>query len=294
MHAIRKYKFDFLMCALIVLFSLCCLLPMLLIVAVSFTPESVIIRSGYQLIPESLTLKAYETVLKDGGPLLRSYLVTIALTVVGTVLGVMVTAMTGYALSRKHMIGRTALSFYFFFTLMFSGGLVPWYIICGMLGLRDNVWALLIPNLLFNAFNMFLVRNFMAHIPDALMESAKIDGASEYRIAFRIYFPLSMPVLATIALFISMSYWNDWWNAIMLVDDKRLYTTVFLVQAAVGISHVGANDKHGDAQDGKATHRIGQNGHSGDHGGPHHTDVSLLAAVFCQGPGDRIRQRLVS
>lgn len=223
MAVTKNNKFDYLMALVIVLYSVCCLLPMVLVVMVSFTSESAIVRHGYQLLPSEYSLNAYSTLLKNGAALGRSYLVSIFVTAIGTIGGVAITGMTGYALSRKDLFGRNFLSFYFFFTMMFSGGLVPWYIICGMLGLRDNIWALIVPNLLFSCFNMFLVRNFMAQLPEALNESAKLDGAGEFLIAFRIYFPLSLPVLATIALFISIAYWNDWWNAIMLLDNAKLF-----------------------------------------------------------------------
>lgn len=215
--------FDWIMYVGVALFSVCCLLPMLLVVMVSFTDESAIVRYGYQLIPSQLSLQAYTTLLKNGSALIRSYGVSIVVTVVGTLLGMCITAMAGYALSNRNLAGRNFLSLYFFFTMMFSGGLVPWYMICTKLGFRDNLTALIVPNLLFSCFNMFLVRNFMASLPAALSESARIDGAGEFRIAFQIYFPLSTPVLATIALFIGIAYWNDWWNAIMLIDTETLF-----------------------------------------------------------------------
>ncbi|NLG26147.1 MAG: carbohydrate ABC transporter permease [Clostridiales bacterium] len=219
----RINGYDIAMYIIIALFSVCCLLPMLLVAMVSITDEASIVKYGYQLIPESLSVSAYAAMFRNGSALLRSYGISIAVTLAGTLAGMTITGMAGYALANRELLGRGVLSFYFFFTMLFSGGLVPWYIICQKLGLLNNIYALIVPNLLFSCFNMFLVRNFMAQLPAALRESAKIDGAGEFRIAFRIYFPLSTPVLATIALFISIAYWNDWWNAIMLVDDSWLY-----------------------------------------------------------------------
>ena len=219
----RISGYDWIIYIVIALFSVCCLLPMLLVVMVSFTDEMSIMRNGYQLWPSAFSISAYETMFRNGTALVRSYGVSITITVVGTLGGIIITSMAGYALANKQLYGKNALSFYFFFTMMFSGGLVPWYIICGKLGLQNNLGALIVPNLLFNCFNMFLVRNFMAQLPEALRESAKIDGANEYRIAFQIYFPLATPVIATIALFIAIAYWNDWWNAIMLVDNDKLF-----------------------------------------------------------------------
>ena len=124
---------------------------------------------------------------------------------------------------------RNQLSFFFFIPMTFTAGLVPWYMICTQLGLRDNFVALLIPNLLFSPFNMYLVRNYMSEMPGELRESAYIDGATDVHIFFKIYMPLSVPVLATVALFYGLAYWNDWWNAIMLVDDKKLYPLQYLL-----------------------------------------------------------------
>lgn len=118
---------------------------------------------------------------------------------------------------------------YFFIPMVFGSGIVPWYLICNALHLRNNLFALIIPNLLFNTFNMFLVRNFMSGLPDSLRESATIDGANDAVIAVKIYFPLAVPVLATVGLFYALGYWNDWWNAIMLVEDKKLYPIQYLL-----------------------------------------------------------------
>lgn len=140
-----------------------------------------------------------------------------------------ITAMAAYTLSNPNVKYRAGLNLYFFITLLFNGGLVPWYIMCKKLGLVDNMLALIVPVLLFNAFNMFLVRNFMESLPGALRESAYMDGANDVRIAFQIYLPLCVPVLATILLFYALAYWNDWFNAIMLVDDKNLYPLQYVL-----------------------------------------------------------------
>lgn len=113
--------------------------------------------------------------------------------------------------------------------MIFSAGIVPWYLMNRWLGLTDNILALIIPSLLFSPFNLFLVRNFMNGVPDSLRESATIDGANDLTIAFRIYLPLCTPVLATIALFYGLDYWNNWWNAIMLINDRSLYPLQFLL-----------------------------------------------------------------
>jgi putative aldouronate transport system permease protein len=208
---------------LITLFSLFCALPLILLFMISVTEEKSIIKNGYQLLPENFSFEAYKMIFASGSDVFNSYMVTIFITVVGTLSAVIITAMAAYTLSNKSVKHRNTLSLFFFITMVFSGGIVPWYMICVKLGLRNNILALIIPSLLFNPFNLFLVRNYMNGIPDSLRESAWIDGAGDIRIAFQIYLPLSAPVLAAIALFYGLAYWNNWWNAIMLVDTENLY-----------------------------------------------------------------------
>jgi putative aldouronate transport system permease protein len=210
-------------------FAAACLLPMVLTFMVSISDENSIMRNGYRLVPERFSLEAYRTLYNSGAVLLRSYLVTITITVVGSVLAVLITAMAAYTLSNPNVKYRSGLNLYFFITMLFNGGLVPWYIMCKKLGLTDNLLALIVPGLMFNAFNMFLVRNFMDSLPGALRESAYIDGANDIRIAFRIYLPLCVPVLATVLLFYALAYWNDWFNAIMLVDNKNLFPLQYVL-----------------------------------------------------------------
>ena len=210
-------------------FAVFCAVPMLLIVMVSFTDEAAIIEFGYSLIPAEVSVEAYKIIFRRGSSVLRSYTVTGFVTFVGTLLAVAITAMAAYTLANKHVKYRNGMAMFVFITMLFHSGLVPWYVMCRNLGLTDNVLALIIPSLLFNPFNLFLVRNFMKGIPDSLMDSAKIDGASDFRIAFAIFFPLSTPVLAAVSLFYALGYWNDWFNAIMLVDDKRLYPLQYLL-----------------------------------------------------------------
>lgn len=210
-------------------FSLYCVLPVLLVVIESFTDESIIQQEGATYLPRKLSLHAYRLLFRNNSGIFTSYGISIFVTVVGTLSAVVITAMAAFALANKQVRYRNVLALFFFFTMIFNGGIVPWYIICNRVGLQNNVLALIIPTLIFSPFNLFLVRNYMNGIPDALMESARIDGAGDFRIAFRIYFPLCLPVLATVTLFYGLGYWNDWWNAIMLVDDSRLYPLQYFV-----------------------------------------------------------------
>ena len=213
----------------ITLFSLMCLLPMILTLVVSFTDEASILRNGYSFFPQKFSTYAYQLIFRGGSSVVKGYLVSIFVTVVGTLLAVLITGLAAYTLANKNVRYRNVLGMYFFIPMVFGSGLVPWYLICTSLGLRDNLLALLIPNLMFNTFNLFLVRNFMSALPDSLRESATIDGANDAVIAFRIYFPLTVPALATVGLFYGLAYWNDWGNAIMLVDEKSLYPIQYLL-----------------------------------------------------------------
>lgn len=214
---------------ILTLFSVACLLPVLLTLIVSFSDEESIMKNGYSLIPEKFSLDGYRTIFVNSAIIFKGYLVSITVTVVGTLLALIITALAAYPLSNPNVRYRNFLALYFFITMLFQGGLVPWYLMNVQLGLTDNLLALIVPMLMFNAFNMFLVKNFMESLPGALRESAYIDGANDLRIAFQIYMPLSMPVLATVSLFYALSYWNDWFNAIMLVDNKNLYPLQYIL-----------------------------------------------------------------
>jgi putative aldouronate transport system permease protein len=217
------------MYVLVALFALLCVVPMLLSVIVSVTDEDAVSRNGYSFVPEKWSLYAYRLIFHSGSSVLRSYGISLFVTGAGTALAVAVTAMAAYTLANKRVSCRRGLALFFYVTMVFSAGIVPWYFICRAVGLRNNILSLIVPSLLFNPFNLFLVKNYMDGIPDSLRESATIDGASDIRTAFSIYLPLSVPVLATVTLFYGLAYWNDWWNAIMLVDNKKLYPLQFLL-----------------------------------------------------------------
>ncbi len=219
---------DVLMYTLVTLLSLACILPFLLVFMVSLTDEAMIIKNGYSLFPRAFSSQAYQIIFSDNSTVLRSFILTTMVTVVGSIGAVIITGMAGYSLANKSLAYRGAIAIFFYITMVFHAGIVPWYLICTKLGIRNNYFALIIPGI-FTPFNLFLVKNFMAKLPDSLRESACIDGASDITIAFRIFFPLSKPILATIALFYGLSYWLNWFNCIMLVDDQKLYTLQFLL-----------------------------------------------------------------
>lgn len=213
----------------IALFALACLIPFVLVIIVSFTEEKSITINGYSFIPEQWSASAYKLLFSSSSKVPQAYMNTIFATLIGTFVATLITFGAGYTLANKQCRYRNGLSLYFYITMVFSAGLVPWYMISKMIGAYDNIWALIVPSLMFSPFNMFLVRNFVRGIPDALNESARIDGAGEVRIAFTIYLPLCLPVLATIALFYAIGYWNNYFNAVMLINDEKYYSLQMLL-----------------------------------------------------------------
>lgn len=209
--------------------SLCCLLPMVLVFIVSITDEKALTKNGYSFFPEAFSIEPYKRLIYPGSSIFRSYGITFFTVIVGTAIAVFITYLAAYALANQRVKYRNGLALYFFITSIFNAGLVPWYMICKKIGMYNNMLALLIPSMVFTPFNMFLVRNYVKEIPVSLMECARIDGAGEVRILFQICMPLCKPVLATIVLFYGISYWNSWFNAIMLVDSSKLYPLQMLL-----------------------------------------------------------------
>ncbi|MNO13519.1 L-arabinose transport system permease protein AraQ [compost metagenome] len=205
------------------LFAFLCVFPFLFVVIISFTDESVLARNGYRLIPEKWSFAAYRYVFETADTLLQSYGVTIFVTIVGTIVSLIIISLYAYAVSRKSFRYRNFFSFFAFFTMLFNGGLVPTYIVVTqLLGLKDTVWALILP-MAVNAFYIMILRTFYtSSVPDAIVESGKIDGAGEFRIFLKLVLPLSLPGLATIALFSTLGYWNDWFNALLYIDSPNL------------------------------------------------------------------------
>ncbi|MDF2923040.1 MAG: carbohydrate transporter permease [Paenibacillaceae bacterium] len=197
-------------------------LPLLLVIAISLTEEQELLSRGYQLIPERLDFAAYRIILQSPGQLLRAYGVTVTVTVVGTVMGLLMTTMVAFAISRRDYRYRRATTLYVVFTMLFSGGLVPFYILVTQyLNLKDTIWALIIPSLI-SPFNVMIMKGFLEKIPSDIFESGKMDGASEWSIFCRMVLPLSTPALATVGLFISFQYWNDWWLGLLFINEQSL------------------------------------------------------------------------
>lgn len=205
------------------IFAFLCVFPFLFVIIISFTDESALNLNGYRIIPEKWSVEAYKYVLQTGDSLLRSYGVTIFVTVVGTLISLFIITLYAYGISRKNFKYRKGFGFFAFFTMLFNGGMVPTYIVVTqLLGLKDTVWALIFP-MAVNAFYIMIMRTFFSTmVPDAIVESGKIDGAGEFQTFFRLVLPLSLPGLATIALFSTLGYWNDWFNALLYIDNPDL------------------------------------------------------------------------
>ncbi len=213
------------------LIALLCLVPFIMIVTGSLSSEAAIVKNGFSLFIQDFSLEAYKTVFEKPAVVAKAYMVTIVLTIVGTALGLLIQTMTAYVLVRKDFEWRNAFSFFFYFTTLFSGGLVPYYIlITNTLNLKDNYLALLLP-LVFSVYNLLIMKSYIMGLPDSLIDAAKIDGCGEFKILFRIVMPLIKPALATVGLFIALAYWNDWYNAMLyLKSEDKFPLQYFLYQ----------------------------------------------------------------
>ncbi len=213
--------------------ALACFVPFLMVFTGSLSSEEAIRQNGFSLLIQDFSLEAYKTVFKEPLVVFRAYGVTIGLTLVGTVAGLLFQTMTAYVLSRKDFGWRNYFSFFFYFTTLFSGGLVPYFVlITTTLNLKNNYLALLLP-LLFSVYNLLIMKSYIMALPEALIDAAKIDGCSEYRILFQIVLPLIKPALATVGLFIALAYWNDWYNAMLYVTKEEMYPLQYFLYKQV-------------------------------------------------------------
>lgn len=228
---------SFRVCAHIVLslLSLLVVIPLLLLVASSFSSEQLLLREGYSLWPKEFSFSAYEYLFKGAGNLFQSYGVTLLVTAVGTVAGLLMTMLLGYALSIEDLPFRKVISFLVFFTMLFNGGLVPTYMMyTNVFHIKNTIWALIVPYLLVNAFYVIIARSFFAtSIPREVIEAARIDGAGEIKALFRVVLPMSLPIMATLGLMIGLAYWNNWTNGLYFITDNSLYSVQQLLTEMV-------------------------------------------------------------
>jgi putative aldouronate transport system permease protein len=219
----KKFEISqIILMTLVTVFCIFCLIPFMMVISGSLSTEKDIFDYGYTLIPRHPTILSYKVLLVGSSKVINAYKVSIIVTVCGTLLGLVVNSLGGYAMARRTLKYRNILSVYALLTIMFNGGLVPWYIVCvNYLHLKDSLWALILPAAA-NAFYMYLIRNYLLSIPEELYESAKIEGSGEWRIFLQIILPLAKPVMATIGLFFALQYWNDWFLGLMFTDKQEL------------------------------------------------------------------------
>lgn len=223
--------------------SLAAVIPFVFVIIISLTDEQCLTMNGYRFIPEKWSLFAYKYIIEAGENIIRSYGVTILVTVVGTLLGLFLTGTYAYALSRKTYAYKKFFTTVITIPMMFSGGMIANYlIVTKVLMLKDTIWALILP-LALNSFNIIVLRTFFkTSIPDSVIESAKIDGASEWKLFFKIVIPMALPGLATIGLFLTLGYWNDWFNAMMYMDSKEWIPLQYLlIQIESSIDWLASN-----------------------------------------------------
>ena len=215
--------FNIISVVLLSLLTLFCTLPFWLILSGSFTSQDSILTDGYRMLPKIFSLEAYQFLFKAPEDMLHAYGVTIFVTAVGTFSSMIVTSMAAYVLSSRDFTYRNTVSFFFYFTTVFGGGLVPWYIFnMKYLHFKNNYISLILPTLV-NVTYLLILKSYMANIPEAVFESARLDGANDWTIYRRIALPLSKAGLATVGLFIALNYWNDWYAAMLYIDDDRMY-----------------------------------------------------------------------
>ena len=231
-----------------VFLSLAAILPFVLLIIASFTDNYVAVTEGFSFTPSKWSVDAYRYIIQEKDTMLRAYGITILVTFVGTLTGLMISTLLGYAISNSELPGRKVLTFLVVFTMLFNGGLVPTYLVyTNIFGIKDTLLALIVPSLLMSGFHVILIRNyFITGIPSALYEAARIDGAGEFYIFFRIALPLSKPILATVGLLMGITYWNDWQNGLYYLNDTRLYSIQnILNRINENISFIASNSTSG-------------------------------------------------
>jgi len=205
------------------LIALLCLAPFIMVVSGSLSSEEAVRSYGFGLFPRDFSLESYQTVFKEPSVIGRAYAVTILLTVTGTCFGLFLQTMTAYVLARKDFTWRNKFSFFFYFTMLFSGGLVPYYILMTrFLGMRNSYLALLLP-LIFNVYHLLIMKSYISAIPESFIHAAKIDGCGEFGTLVLIMMPMLKPAMATVGLFIALAYWNDWYSAMLFISRENMY-----------------------------------------------------------------------
>ena len=214
---------NLLLSALFILFGIICVLPVILVFMISISSEQSITQYGYRFWPKEFSLQAYKYLWDSKDSILNAFGISVLVTVLGTVVGLILNTSIAYSLSRKNFKLKGFFTWLIFIPMLFSGGMISFYItVSTVLGLKDSIWALILPMSVSSFYIIMLRTFFTTTVPDALIESAKIDGASQLRIFTTIVLPISLPAIATIGLFLTFAYWNDWYNALLFIDNSKL------------------------------------------------------------------------
>ena len=217
------------------------LFPFIVLIGSSFASEHEIITRGYTVFPHDSSLEAYKLVFLNPQKIARAYGVTLFITSTGMAASLFLSSMAAYVLYRKDVKYRNFLAFFLYFTTLFQGGLAPYYIIVSrVLHLKNTIWVLLLVPM-FQVFHILILRNYLRSIPDSLFEAAKIDGAGDFAIFWRIILPLSKPALAAIGLFTALIYWNDWWTAMMFVEKETLQPLQYVLYQILSSVNIAAH-----------------------------------------------------
>ena len=226
--------------AVLILVTLMVVLPFLLVFVSSITDENVLIRNGYSFFPEKISFYAYQYIIRQGDKILRAYGVTILATFLGTILNVAMSALMAYPLSVRTLPYRRGITFFIFFTMLFNGGILPLYLQMRELRLTNTLWSVVLASGV-NVFYSVLARNYFCSLPKALIESAQLDGAGEWRILFSIILPISKPILATITLFYMVDRWNEWYNALIFIRDNGIIPLQVALRSIVMESNISSS-----------------------------------------------------
>lgn len=223
-----------------------CALPFIIVASASFSDEAMLAVNGYSIIPQGFTLDGYAQAFKHSGKLFSSYATTIFVTAVGGTLSTLLTAMTAYPLSRNNYRFRKATNFFIYFTMLFNGGAIPSYILISQyLQLKNNILVLILP-MMVNAWNVFMLRTSFAQIPSAVIEAAKIDGASELKTFFSVVLPMSVTGVATIFLLVALAYWNEWYYSLMYMTNEKVFSLqYYLSKTMSNIDEILRNQQGG-------------------------------------------------
>lgn len=240
---------------ILIITSVLCVVPFLLLIISSLTDENTLVQNGYSFMPVKWSLAAYQYIWQQGIVIVRAYAITIFVTLLGTSGGLIVTSMLAYPLSRKDLPYGKAFAFFVFFTMLFNGGLVPTYLMyVNVFHIKNTLLALIIPGLFVNSFFCMIMRSyFTSNIPDAIIESAYIDGASEFKIYTSIILPLSKPIMATIGLFLGINYWNDWYNGLIYLNDTKLFSIQNVLNRMISDAQFLASSNLGTVSTGNIT-----------------------------------------